>query len=75
VLPVTVPRVEGNAEADNFRRIELNSEVERAVYVISRYRAGIDFYRDRLDYYYKQLGRIAERLGEPDDEELPSAEH
>ena len=53
-------------EADNFRRIQLKAEVDRAADMIMRYREGIDFYRRRLNVYWKQLGRIAERLGEPE---------
>jgi hypothetical protein len=53
-------------EADEFRRIEINSQVERASTMISKYREGIDYYRDQLDEYHDRLGRIAERLGEPE---------
>jgi hypothetical protein len=66
--------MQGNTEADKFRRIELNSEAERAVYLIGQYREGIDFYRRRMNDYYLELGRIVERLGEPDEEGPPNAD-
>jgi hypothetical protein len=55
-----------STEADNFRRIQLMSEVERAKVQIAHYREGIDFYRRRLDRYHDWLGHIEERLGEPE---------
>jgi hypothetical protein len=55
-----------NTEADNFRRIQLVSDVERAEGLIAQYRNGIDHYRRRLNGYHKLLGHIAERLGEPE---------
>lgn len=60
--------MEGNTDADKFRRIELNSEVERCVQLVADYRKGIDFYRRRMNQYHRELGRIAERLGEHDEE-------
>lgn len=68
---VSVPRaifagMMDNTEADNFRRIRLASEVDRANGLIAKYREGIDYYRRQLNQYYKSLGRIAERLGEPE---------
>jgi hypothetical protein len=54
-----------NEEADNFRRIQLMSKVERAKELIAQYRENINFYRRRLDRYHNQLGHIEERLGEP----------
>jgi hypothetical protein len=54
-------------EADNFRRIQLMSKVERAEGLIAQYRKGIDHYRDELDEYHQRLGRIKERLGEPEE--------
>jgi hypothetical protein len=56
-----------NAEADNFRRIQLVSKVDRANEVIGHYRAGIDHYRRELNKFHKRLGHIAERLGEPEE--------
>jgi hypothetical protein len=56
-----------DAEADNFRRIQLVTEVERAEDMVARYRKAIDFYREQIGKYCKRLGRIAERLGEPEE--------
>jgi hypothetical protein len=56
-----------DAEADNFRRIQLVADVERANGLIAQYRTGIDYYRDRLNSLHKSLGRIAERLREPEE--------
>lgn len=55
-----------DTEADNFRRIQLKSEVERAVGLIAQHRESIEFYRERLDEYHNWLGHIEERLGEPE---------
>jgi hypothetical protein len=60
------PGMMDDAEADNFRRITLMSDVERANGLITQYRKGIDHYRNQLNRYYKVLGHIAERLGEPE---------
>lgn len=61
-------------EADEFRRIQLHTDVERATLMITKYREGIDHYRDqlatchkKLATCHKKLGRIAERLGEPEE--------
>jgi hypothetical protein len=56
-----------NNEADNFRRIQLMSEVDRAADMIDRYRQGIDHYREQIDRCHKRLGHIGERLGEPEE--------
>ena len=68
---VSVPRaifagMMDNIEAENFRRIQLKSDVERAKGLIAQYRKGIDYYRRRLDNYHNWLGHIEERLGEPE---------
>jgi hypothetical protein len=49
-----------NTEADNFRRIQLMSKVEWTNGLITQY-------RENIDHYHKQLGHIAERLGEPEE--------
>jgi hypothetical protein len=66
VHPATFSGMMDNTEADNFRRIQLMSDSERARDMIARYREGIDHYRRQLDKYQERLGRIAERLGEPE---------
>lgn len=55
-----------NTEADNFRRIQLMSGLERAREVVAQYRHGIDYYRGQIEDYFECLGRIRERLGEPE---------
>jgi hypothetical protein len=67
VLGATVRAMEEHTEADEFRRIELSSSVERATTMIANYRGGIDEYRGFLNAYFKELGHIAERLGEPEE--------
>ncbi len=67
MLTVTVRAMEEHTEADHFRRIELTSLVERANTMIANYRNGIDHFRRDLDQYFKTLGHIAERLGEPEE--------
>jgi len=59
--------MEKHSEADHFRRIELSSSVDRANTMIAKYRDGIDDYRGFMNSYFKELGRIAERLGEPEE--------
>lgn len=54
-------------EADHFRRIQLVSKVDRAKEVIGQYRQGIDDYRKQIEKCKELLGRIAERLGEPEE--------
>lgn len=66
VHPATFFGMMENTEADNFRRIQLVSQVERASELIAQYREGINHYRDRLDEYHNWLGHIEERLGEPE---------
>lgn len=61
--------MEGNTEADQFRRIQLNSDIDRARGIIADYRVNIDFYRKKIEVCFEKIGRIAERLGEPEDKE------
>lgn len=62
----TFPGMMNNDEADNFRRIQVKSDAERAHELIAQYDRGITFYRRRLDAYHNWLGHIEERLGEPE---------
>ena len=55
-----------STEADNFRRIQLKSELDRAEGLIAQYHDSIKFYRRRLARYHNWLGHIEERLGEPE---------
>ena len=56
-------------EKDEFRRIELAAKIDRAEGLITAYREHIATYRQRIDVYHHLLGRIGERLGEPEPKE------
>lgn len=45
--------MENDEEADQFRQIELHANIEKAAGLVRSYRSGIDFYRDKIDRYYK----------------------
>jgi len=61
--------MERNREMNEFRRIELVAKIDRAEGLIATYREHIAVYRRRVDVYHHLLGRIGERLGEPEPEE------
>jgi hypothetical protein len=61
--------VESGREIEEFRRIQLTAKVERAEGLIATYHEHIAIYRRRLDTYHHLLGRIGERLGEPEPQE------
>jgi hypothetical protein len=63
--------METDREREEFRRMHLNIKVERVEGLIASYQKGISFYIKRLNNYYDLMGRVAERLGEPEPEELP----
>lgn len=56
-------------QTDEFRRIRLAAKVERAEGLIATYQEHLALYRDRLDIYHHLLGRVGERLGEPEPQE------
>lgn len=56
-------------EIDEFRRIELVAKIDRAEGLIATYLEHIAIYRQRVDVYHHLLGRIGERLGEPEPRE------
>jgi hypothetical protein len=56
-------------EIDEFRRIKLVAKVERVEGLIAMYREHTAFYRRYLDICHHLLGRIGQRLGEPEPEE------
>jgi len=58
--------MDAQREEDEFRRMAINDRVERAKGLIAQYREHISFYRSQLDDYYYLLGRIGERLGDPE---------
>jgi hypothetical protein len=61
--------VDRSRETDEFRRIELVAKIGRAEGLINTYREHIAIYRRRVDVYHHLLGRIGERLGEPEPKE------
>jgi hypothetical protein len=61
--------VESSRETDEFRRIELVAQIDRAEGLIATYREHIAIYRRRIDVYHHLLGRIGERLGEAEPKE------
>jgi hypothetical protein len=56
-------------EPGEFRRMEIIAKRERAERLIADYRRHVDFYRERIDWCNDVLGRIAQRLGEPEERE------
>lgn len=56
-------------ECDEFYRMEIVAKRERAEMLIANYRKGIDANRRKIDWCNRVLGRIAQRLGEPEQEE------
>jgi hypothetical protein len=56
-------------EMDEFRRMELVAEVDRINGLLENYVEHMGTYRERLDVLHHLLGRIGERLGEPEPEE------
>ena len=61
--------MDGGMAQDEFRRMELVAKIDRAERLIKNYRDHIAIYRERIDTYHHLLGRIGERLGEPEPEE------
>ena len=57
-------------ERDEFRRIDIQAKVDRAKAIVDDYRRNISYYRGRIDSYHHLLGRISQRLGEPEPEEF-----
>jgi hypothetical protein len=58
-----------NREMEEFRRMRLVARVDRANGLIATYRQHIDYFREQLDVLNHILGRIGERLGDPEPEE------
>jgi hypothetical protein len=58
-----------NRETEEFRRMRLVAEVDRIDGLLANYREHTAFYRERLDVLHHLIGRIGERLGEPEPEE------
>ena len=56
-------------EMAEFRPIQLVAEVDRVTGLLVDYRKHCDHYRRKLHYLHDLIGRIGERLGEPEPEE------
>jgi hypothetical protein len=55
-------------DEDEFERIQIVKEVDRARDIIEQYHGGLALYHKRIEASYEKIGRIAERLGEPERE-------
>lgn len=55
---MTTPR-----EEDEFRRIRIVDEIERARAIVAQYEEGLVFYRQRIEDRVYDLGMLDERLG------------
>ena len=56
-------------EGDEFRRMEIVAKREHAERLIADYRKAIDVNRRLINWCNEMVGRIAQRLGEPEREE------
>ena len=56
-------------EMEEFRRMRLVSRVDRANGLIASDRENIDYYRNQRATLHHLLGRIGQRLGDPEPEE------
>ncbi len=61
--------MEGNEQAE-FQRIEITAKMERARELVVQYEIGLAHYRADLERNSYLLGRLGERLGEAEPEEL-----
>jgi len=62
--------MESVKQEDEFRRIQLMTKVDRAEHLITSYQHNIGFYVSRLKNYYRIIGHLSERFGDPEPEEL-----
>jgi hypothetical protein len=56
--------VNDQREQDEFERIKLHQDVERARLIIEQYETGTAFYRQEIENTRYKLGRLDERLGD-----------
>jgi len=61
--------VDSRREKDEFERIKLNQDVERARLIIEQYEVGTTFYRKESENKRYKLGRLDERLGADHDDD------
>ena len=55
-------------ETEQFRRISTVGKIEKSELIIAQYHNGIEFQRNQILKNTRLLGRIAERLGEPEED-------
>jgi hypothetical protein len=55
-------------ERDQFRRIDVMDKIEKCELIITQYRIGMEFQRSQILRNTRLLGRVAERLGEPEED-------
>jgi hypothetical protein len=55
-------------ERDQFRRIDVMDKIEKCELILTLYHVGIEFQRNQILRNTRLLGRIAERLGEPEED-------
>ncbi len=51
-------------DRDEFERIKLHQDIERARMIIEQYGTGMAFYRQEIENKRYKLGRLDERLGD-----------
>jgi hypothetical protein len=51
-------------ERDEFERIKLHQDIERARMIITQYEAGLAFHRQEIENKRYRIGRLDERLGD-----------
>jgi predicted DNA-binding protein YlxM (UPF0122 family) len=56
--------VDDPTERDEFDRMRLYQEVERARMIIVQYEKGLAFYRQEIEDKRYEIGRLDERLGD-----------
>jgi hypothetical protein len=56
-------------ERNEFHRMEIIAKRDQSERLIADYRSAIDVNRRRINWCNEVLGRIAQRLGEPEEEE------
>jgi hypothetical protein len=56
--------VDSPRERDEFERIKLHQDIEKARQIVALYEDNQADYRNRIEEYMRDLGRLDERLGE-----------
>jgi hypothetical protein len=61
--------VDSAREHDEFRRMKIVEKIEKHKQIIATYLSHMAYWHDEINKSHNLLGRIAERLGEPEPEE------